>query len=321
MSDAGRSGWRDFWKHDFPSSCVPDNPATADAIAATWRGWLEGFPDGSRFLDIATGNGIVLAHAAAAARAAGRRFELTGIDLAEIDPPRYVTSLDPDLAPARFLGRVAAETLPFDDASFDVVVSQHGLEYAGLDRALDEVARVLVPGGALVWLAHAESSSVVRQNRSQALEVDYVLSPEGLVHAMKKFVARARRGKDMGYSAKMLDESFARAEAFCRVNPPAHLARELCADFARVAGRWQSYRAGELEAMLEETERRLADHRDRIESLLAAIMTPARIERVRARLAAPPWEGLTIGEVLVGAAQSPIGLRIGARLAAAGGGP
>ena len=38
---------------------------------------------------------------------------------------------------ARFMGGVAAEELPLPDASFEVVTSQYGLEYADLHRALE----------------------------------------------------------------------------------------------------------------------------------------------------------------------------------------
>src|SRR5205823_3707099 len=42
------------------------------------------------------------------------------------------------------------EALPFADGSFDVVVATGVLEYAALDRALDEIARVLRAGGLAV---------------------------------------------------------------------------------------------------------------------------------------------------------------------------
>ena len=89
MSTDGQRGWADYWKADCAASCEPENPATALEIARLWQGWLSGFADGSRILDVATGNGIVLTHAANAARTSGRRFALTGVDLAAPDdsPP------------------------------------------------------------------------------------------------------------------------------------------------------------------------------------------------------------------------------------------
>ena len=209
------------------SRCEPENPATALEIARLWQGWLADLPDGSRILDVATGNGIVLAHAAGAARARGLRFELTGVDLADIDPPRYLRNLDPALRAAVFRGGVAAEALPFTDGSFDVVVSQYGIEYADLERALAEIARVLVPGGALVWLAHAADSEIARQHRAQAAELDFLLAAGGPVEAMRGIVAmlRARRAPDE--IAVALTTCRTAAADFSRARPPAAIVREV----------------------------------------------------------------------------------------------
>ncbi|WP_205474359.1 class I SAM-dependent methyltransferase [Nocardioides sp. SYSU D00038] len=96
---------------------------------------------GERVLDIATGTG----HAAlAAARQGG---DVTGID--------YVPALleiARDRAAAEHVEveftESAAEHLPFDDASFDVVVSAIGVMFAADHQAAaDEIARVSRPGG------------------------------------------------------------------------------------------------------------------------------------------------------------------------------
>jgi SAM-dependent methyltransferase len=312
MSDAIVSdpGWRDYWKADRPASCMPEDEATAQQIADVWRGWFAECPGGSRILDIATGNGIVLNHAAAAGRALNRAFALTGVDLADIDPLRYVSSLEDDMRAAQFIGGVAAEHLPFDATSFDVAVSQYGLEYADLQRALTEVARVLAPGGTLHWLAHSDASEVVMQHRRQTSEVEYLLAPRGPIYYMNAFVARARRHKDMDYSVKMLNESFTQAFEFCKAHPPAKVVQELCSGFADIANRWQAYDPGDLAKMLDEAERRLLAHASRIQSLLGAVLTPARLESVRAHLTQPPWRRLTIDPVRVGQGPSDIGLHI-----------
>ena len=315
MSDAivSNPGWRDYWKADRRASCMPENERTAEEIAALWQRWFAECPAGGRILDIATGNGIVLAHAAAAGRANDRAFALTGVDLADIDPLRYVSSLEDDLRAARFIGGVAAEQLPFEDRSFDVVVSQYGLEYADLRRALAEAARVLEPGGTLHWLAHSAGSEVVLQNREQALEVDYLLAPRGPVYYMNTFVARQRRGKDMQYSVEMLNESFAAAYEFCRVHPPAKVVQEVCSGFVDIANRWQAYDPADLARMLQETEQRLIDHRSRIQSLLSAAMTSERLQTAHALLSQEPWESPTMTEVRVGEGPSEVGIHIRAR--------
>jgi len=303
----GQRGWADYWKADCAASCEPENPATAREIASLWQSWLSGFPDGSRILDVATGNGIVLAHAAVAARVRGHRFALTGVDLADIDPPRYVRNLDPALHAATFRGGVAAEELPFTDGSFDVVVSQYGLEYADLERALAEAARVLIPGGTLIWLAHADGSEIARQHRTQAEELDFLLAPGGPVESMQRIVGKLRAGRDPQEIAAALAACRTAAADFGRTYPPATIVREVLDGFAALVGRASAASADGLAGAVAEAARRLRAHRERIASLLDAVLTPDRLTRVRATLGTPPWTALKVEEVRVGAARSLIG--------------
>jgi SAM-dependent methyltransferase len=103
---------------------------------------------GDRVLDVACGTGVVARRAVAGADL-GR---LVGCDVNEamLDVARAVGST------AEAEWRVAdAVALPFEDASFDVVYCQQGLQYLSDPMAgLREMARVLAPGGRLalaVW--------------------------------------------------------------------------------------------------------------------------------------------------------------------------
>ena len=65
------------------------------------------------------------------------------------NPSRYVRG---DLFPAREgITRVDAEAMPFEDASFDLIIANHLLEHvSSLQRALAEFARCLAPGGMVI---------------------------------------------------------------------------------------------------------------------------------------------------------------------------
>ena len=95
-------------------------------------------PSPRRVLDVGTGTG-------AAARLAAARFpeaEVVGVDLAErmLDEARRLTDSD------RITYQAAdAEHLPFDDASFDLVVLSNMIPF------FDELARVVSPQGQIVF--------------------------------------------------------------------------------------------------------------------------------------------------------------------------
>lgn len=96
---------------------------------------------------------------------------LTGIDLSEqmlaIAKAR-ATELGRDVD----LRQGDAHHLPFADTSFDTVVCTFGLcAIPDIDTALDEMTRVLRPGGKLILVDHVASSSRIARTLQRALEI------------------------------------------------------------------------------------------------------------------------------------------------------
>ncbi len=91
----------------------------------------------TRLLDVACGPGYVLE---AAAR---RKTRLSGLDISQ-----SMLALAAEKLPDADLRQGDAESLPFDDASFDAVTCAFGLlHFAEPDRAIAEACRVLARGG------------------------------------------------------------------------------------------------------------------------------------------------------------------------------
>ena len=98
---------------------------------------------GQRVLDVACGTGIL-------AREVALRTGPTGY-VAGLDPNTGMLAVAKQLAPAVEWRQGAAESLPFPDLSFDVVVSQFGLMFfTDRRQALCEMLRVLTPEGRMV---------------------------------------------------------------------------------------------------------------------------------------------------------------------------
>ena len=95
---------------------------------------------GERVLDVACGTGVL-------AREILRRVGPTG-RVAGIDPAPGMIEVAKQHAPAVEWHQGTAESLPFADQSFDVVVSQFGLMFfSDRTRAIEEILRVLTSGG------------------------------------------------------------------------------------------------------------------------------------------------------------------------------
>ena len=67
---ARNRAWQRFWQSERVASCVPASAATEQQINERWQAFFAGLPAGSRILDIATGNGVLLRQAAAVEKAA-----------------------------------------------------------------------------------------------------------------------------------------------------------------------------------------------------------------------------------------------------------
>ena len=303
-------GWRHYWRENRLAACVPDNPDSAAAIEAHWAGFFSQFPTGTCVLDIATGNGVLLVWGTRAARAAGRELVLTGIDLADIDPARFLPEHKEDLAAARFIGKAPAESLPFDDGSFDVVVSQYGLEYADLDPALTEAARVLAPGGQLHWLAHGSDSIVVAQGRAKLEDIGLLLGGNGPFAAMKTYMRARARSRGVSRATRELTEALRRAEAHCAANPPAKLVHQLCGGILETANRFEKYHPADVERWLAENLKRLRGERQRTRDLLSACLSRRRLAQVEQALGEEPWSDAVISSLDLGAAGDSVGILV-----------
>lgn len=135
FKDRQREAWASF-----APTAMFTTPSAAHLVE------FAGISAGEAVLDVACGTGVV------AITAAGRGAKVSALDLT------------PDLlAHARENERIAgygaiewtegdAEQLPYDDASFDVVLSQFGHMFAPRpDVAISEMRRVLKPGGRVAF--------------------------------------------------------------------------------------------------------------------------------------------------------------------------
>ena len=101
-----------------------------------------GLVAGQRVLDVGCGTGVL-------AREAQLRVAPTGY-VAGLDPNPGMLAVAGELSPLVDWRPGIAESLPFADASFEVVMSQFGLMFMDADRAIHEMLRVLARDGRLV---------------------------------------------------------------------------------------------------------------------------------------------------------------------------
>lgn len=155
--------WDKYWQSESASGEVFANSEGKkhQVISQFWQTQLGQLPKQSNIIDIACGAGSIFS---------------------DLDQPEQYCLFAADYskdALAKLKKRLPnvevhccpADTLPFEEHSFDAVVSQFGIEYAG-ERAFIEGFRVVNPGGRLIALCHIENGYIDSRNASELRAID-----------------------------------------------------------------------------------------------------------------------------------------------------
>ncbi|MEM7220219.1 MAG: class I SAM-dependent methyltransferase [Pseudomonadota bacterium] len=156
MSQA--DAWGDYWRKEGASGevFVSHGEAKHPGLEKFWQDVFDDRERTLKVLDIAAGGGSIYA-----AFENTDRHELSACDISEA-----ALDLLQERIPGVECEVCPADALTYPDESFDLVVSQFGVEYAGLE-AFGEAARVVCDGGELRLLCHCEDGFVDNRVRGQ----------------------------------------------------------------------------------------------------------------------------------------------------------
>jgi SAM-dependent methyltransferase len=287
------SAWDRFWSYDRLASFGTGRGAGnyGEPIAAGWRDFFAALPAGSRVLDLATGNGAI----AVLAIEAGDNLRVTGADLAAVRPAAFVSKGKDRLEKIRFLAGAPAEDLPLDDATFDAVVSQYGVEYSDLERSLPEAARVLAPGGYIRFAMHAADGAVAARTARAIADTDFLLDQldlPGRASACVAAILGVERGRATGPFAQVAaQEKYAAfrsalqavAERTATAADPDMLA-SVHRSLTDLFQQRQSHDEAALQSRIADLATEVADHRERQRALVAAALSADQVQALAERL-------------------------------------
>jgi SAM-dependent methyltransferase len=290
MTVSATPAWSRYWSGGALHSCSGSFDGNyGGAIAAFWHEAFAALPAGARVLDIGCGNGPL---ARLLIDSGGdRAVEYDGVDLADLAPAWAAA-----LPAIRFHPGRRAEALPFADASFDLVISQYGVEYADLPRATDEAVRVCRPDGGLRWLLHHAGSRPCTLARDERRHLAWLLEADGFLERGQAMLEpmsllgrpdmadRLRSDRRLLAMRAAFDEvsgTLAKRHAAAICPDVLDEARLGAAERFRIAATegheaalraWRGWRAA------------LADADSRLQDLLAHALDEAAVERLVARL-------------------------------------
>jgi SAM-dependent methyltransferase len=172
-----REAWSRYWARGAPHSCVGTyGDRYGGAIAAFWKDVFADLPAVARVLDVATGNGALPRLLLDNCSQPGVTCD--AVDIATVQLPWLASAAPAERNRVRLHDGVDAGALPFADHTFDLAVSQYGLEYTDLESSVPELLRVLTPGGAVALVLHHAQG---RPATLAAIEIDHIrwLTAEG----------------------------------------------------------------------------------------------------------------------------------------------
>jgi ubiquinone/menaquinone biosynthesis C-methylase UbiE len=185
--------WEDYWKTGWVVSCPTGSlDGYTGQVKTTWEQFFAALHDGSRVLDVGTGNGALPLIALECARRHSVTLQVHGVDVARIDPCHQVPDGHSLFRGVAFHGGVAAEAMPFASGHFHAACGQFALEYTRHEAALREIHRVMVPDAPARFVLHHASSVVVRNARESLQHARALEHDAGAFADLREYVAAER---------------------------------------------------------------------------------------------------------------------------------
>ncbi|HIG44260.1 MAG TPA: class I SAM-dependent methyltransferase [Gammaproteobacteria bacterium] len=256
------------------------------------RFWLTFFAENSadncsrerqRLLDMACGNGAVTG------------FASRGI------ADFHSFCLDTSVNALLELGKRYPETIcitadalhtPFLSNSFDLVVSQFGIEYAGIDT-FDEAARLLAPGGSFGAVIHLHEGAIYRECSDNLNAINAIMQSRLLKLARNTFSAGFALNAGTG-SVKAFKTAERKLKPAVRAlesmlqemgsNVAAGLAQQLHEDIAYMYKRMGAFDKREVISWLDGMVKELRAYRGRMTSMMSSAVDKDAMKAIKQNL-------------------------------------
>ncbi|WP_019025782.1 class I SAM-dependent methyltransferase [Colwellia piezophila] len=155
--------WSDYWSQGHQTSFGSAFTAGYEGtIKNVWLDYFQTLTPNSRMLDLCTGNASLLRLAKACLND-NCNINLTGVDYAKIHTEDGFFELEN----VNLAFEINIEKLPFQNQSFDHVISNFGIEYSQFNKSIAEAARVLVTGGQVNFVCHCHDSMLIKSNAQE----------------------------------------------------------------------------------------------------------------------------------------------------------
>ena len=175
--------WKGLWHRPLMTSINELKDKTYDGeIREFWRSQLEAIQadEPLQIVDLACGNGGLAWLLNDLLNSKTVHANITGVDFANINPFKALKKNKDRYPGITFIGNTPLESMPFENSTFDVAVSQWGVEYSELEKTIPEIIRILKPQSTFIGICHHRDSDIVKSSQL-ALDGYYALQGDGAI--------------------------------------------------------------------------------------------------------------------------------------------
>ena len=279
------NAWNRYWEKGYLHSCPGAFDGNYDNnIKAFWHSQFSKLAVSSRVLDIGTGNGAVALLAQDFSQMNDLALHIEGIDAAEIRPQQAAERMGLPAASVHFRGGISCEQTDYADACMDLVCSQYAIEYSDVQRSLNEVARILKPGGSAGFILHHADADIIRTSRNELAFFSFFKSDLSVFDSCRQFLERLVSTGQISNPASIAADPESRQQMtaiqgmLSQITDYAHthsnvtFANDICSQLANILNHIP--RSGEeiTRSNLTLLEEEMTAHRQRIEANLNAAL-------------------------------------------------
>lgn len=285
--------WNTYWQGTGDVGAFAAGGVAHPDISAFWNGFFTSIARQKhpvQLLDVATGNGAILAVALSILDA--DTTTMTCVDIS----PAAIENVERRFPSVK--GIVAdAMTIPLESAPFNLVTSQFGVEYAGL-AAIGESARMVSSGGQLVLMLHIVDGIVYKECQANRAAIEKLQAAKLVPLALDFFKAgfAAVRGVDRrAYDAAglALAPAVQATEAIMTEygeGVAGDTIARLYADVGRMHSNLPKYEPDEVLNWLGSMDGELQAYTERMSSMIDAAISATEFSKVCERLAASGFQ-------------------------------
>jgi SAM-dependent methyltransferase len=267
--------WDSYWQGAGDTAAFSADGIIHPAMSGFWSEFFNSSKalfDSPRIVDLASGNGALVAYA----------FDAFGQDSADVTcvdiSEAAIEGIRERYPSVNTVASDAAGT-GLQSGAFDIVTSQFGVEYAG-SGAMEEAVRLLADNGRLAFLLHHTGSSIHSDCEAGLDAISRVIESRFIPLATDFFSAGfdAVRGADRApyeKAATLLNPAVKAVESVLEHHGPdvaAGIIGNLYSTVKRMHQRIQNYEPSEVLDWLQNMDRQLEDYVSRMSSMHAAAL-------------------------------------------------